>query len=73
MVLLPRTALFKGDGGIWQVFRIDENNKTERVDVVVGLTNDYEAEIESGLDSGDRVVIAPEAGLTSGTLVEFEK
>ena len=73
VTVVPRTALFRGDAGEWQVFRIDENNRTERADVTVGLTNDYEAEIETGLESGDRIVLAPDAALEAGTLVEFEK
>ncbi|MEW6356950.1 MAG: HlyD family efflux transporter periplasmic adaptor subunit [Planctomycetota bacterium] len=69
---IPRTALFRGSGGAWRAFVV-RGNRAELVDVQVGLTNDIEAEIASGLTAGDLVVIAPEAALTSGARVNYDK
>lgn len=67
-VIIPRTALFRGNGGIWQAFVI-RNGKTERISLETGLVNDQDAQITKGLQAGDQVVIAPESTLKSGTRV----
>jgi HlyD family secretion protein len=66
---VPRTALFRGQDGQWRSFKI-EAGRARRVTVGIGLMNDYQAEVLSGLEAGDRVVVAPESTLAAGTRVE---
>jgi len=63
---IPRTALFHGMKGQWQVYRV-VSGKARLADVQIGLMNDYEAEIVGGIEAGDEVVVAPESSITDGT------
>ena len=65
---VPRTALFRGVDGGWQLFRI-ENNRAKLTDVNVGLMNDFTAEITAGAKAGNTVIIAPESSISDGTRV----
>lgn len=67
---IPRTALFRSELGDWQVFVI-RNDKAELATVQIGLRNPYEVEVVSGLNEGDRVVVAPESALSAGQRVEI--
>jgi HlyD family secretion protein len=69
VLVAPRTALFRGDDGGWEVFRISSKGRAERVVVGVGLMNDRSAEIVSGLAAGERLIVAPESGLAEGDRV----
>ncbi len=71
-LIVPRTALIRGNGGKWQVFAV-KDGKAELTDVEVGLTNDHQAEITGGLKEREVVVIAPPSTLTSGTRVSYDK
>ena len=66
---VPRTALFRGDKGDWEAFRITPRGRAERVRLEIGLMNDYQAEVRAGLDLGDRVIVAPESSLEEGQRV----
>jgi len=68
-LVVPRSALFRSATGGWQVFVV-KAGVAELIDVEVGLTNDQHAEIVSGLDEGDRVILAPESTLESGAKVD---
>ncbi len=68
-VIIPRLALFRGPGGVWQVFVI-RNDKAMLVDVSLGLTNDEYVAIGEGIAPGDRVILAPPTSLGDGTNVE---
>ncbi|NOZ20518.1 MAG: HlyD family efflux transporter periplasmic adaptor subunit [Planctomycetes bacterium] len=70
-IIVPRTALFRGSQGQWQIFAV-RDGRIELIDVEVGLCNDQEVEITSGLSEGDLVVVSPDASLTSGTAVKCE-
>ncbi len=72
VLIVPRTALIRGDGGRWQVFAV-KDGKAELTGVEVGLANDRQAEIVAGLKEGDVVVIAPPSTLKSGVQVTYEK
>lgn len=65
---IRRTALFKGNDGKWKVFKIVDG-KARLSDVAVGLENDNEAQIISGLQKNDSVIDAPPASLTDGASV----
>jgi HlyD family secretion protein len=55
---LPRTALFRDKRGNWQVMVVEEGRTRLRT-VEVGLMNDDQAEILSGLTEYDRIVAKP--------------
>ena len=63
--LVPRTALFHGMNQQWQLYRVIDG-KALLTDVEVGLMNDYTAEIVSGVQIGETVIIAPESSLSNG-------
>lgn len=69
-LLIPRSALFRAADNAWQVFAV--RGGTARLQTVeVGLINDEQAEILSGLSEGEPVILAPESSLTDGTRVEI--
>ena len=68
VLVVPRTALFHGLDGQWQLFKIS-NGKAKLTDVEVGILNDFEAEIISGVNEGDRVIAAPESSINDGVRV----
>lgn len=55
-VVISKT-LVKTDGDRTYVTLLDENDTKKEVDVTVGITNATEAEILTGLNAGDRVVV----------------
>jgi HlyD family secretion protein len=67
-LVVPRSALFRGPDGAWQVFAV-RNRRAELQTVKVGLMNDEAAEIAEGLAEGETVVLSPETSLTPGTRV----
>ena len=69
-IIVPRTALFKGNDGKWKVYLIKEN-KAKLQNITVGLINDNEAEVVKGLNAGDEVILAPSNTLTDGTRVAY--
>ncbi len=68
VTLVPRTALFHGMEGSWQVYRM-VGSQARLTDVDVGLMNDYEAEVLSGLQVGETVIVAPESSISDGSRV----
>ena len=61
----PRSALFRGGDGRWQVFAIrDGRARLQNIDT--GLMNDEAVEIKSGLQAEELVVLAPETSLKEG-------
>ncbi|MGE0610435.1 MAG: efflux RND transporter periplasmic adaptor subunit [Pirellulales bacterium] len=67
-LLVPRSALFRGAGGAWQVFAV-RGGIARLAGVQVGLLNDELAEITKGLAEGETVVLAPETDLADGARV----
>ncbi|MCA9071399.1 MAG: efflux RND transporter periplasmic adaptor subunit, partial [Planctomycetaceae bacterium] len=67
-ISIPRSALFRGSQGNWQVFVV-RDGKAHRVEVEVGLLNDFRAEILKGVQADEQVIIAPEASLEDGEKV----
>ncbi len=68
-LLVPRSALFRGPDGRWQVY-VAAGNMAALRHVTVGLMNDAQAEIREGLNEGDRVILAPETTLRHGTRIQ---
>lgn len=71
-ITVPRSALFRGSQGGWQVFVV-RDQQARRVDVEVGLMNDFRAEILDGVQADEEVIIAPEANLEDGESVETHR
>ena len=67
-LVVPRSALFRAPDGGWQVFAATAG-RARLTPVEIGLMNDDQAEIKSGLAEGDLVVLAPESSLTEGARV----
>jgi HlyD family secretion protein len=68
-LVVPRSALFRGADGGWQVFVIREG-KAQLQPIEVGLLNDEEVEVQSGVTADELLVLAPETNLTDGTKVK---
>ena len=65
---VPRSALFR-DGADWAVF-VEQGNVALLRRVELGLQNDLEAEIASGLQVGDRIVVQPGDRVTDGARLQ---
>lgn len=65
----PRSALFRGGDGKWQVFAVSDRHARLQP-VETGLMNDETVEITSGLEPGELVVLAPETSLKDGMRVK---
>lgn len=68
-LVVPRSALFRRSDGDWLVYVVREG-RAASVTVTVGLSNDRQAEILTGVAEGDQVVRSPEAGLADGQRVK---
>ncbi|HEY2826986.1 MAG TPA: HlyD family efflux transporter periplasmic adaptor subunit [Pirellulales bacterium] len=68
VLVAPRSALFRGGDGKWQVFAVRDNHARLQ-GVETGLMNDETVEIKSGLEPGELVVLAPETSLKDGMRV----
>ena len=66
---LPRTCLFRGGGGDWNIMVI-RDGRTELRAVTVGLLNDDWAQIVNGLARDESVVARPSREITAGMRVE---
>ena len=67
---IPRSALFRGHAGDWQVFAVRDGH-AQLQNVEVGLMNDETVEIISGIEEGTPVVLAPETSLADGDKVSL--
>jgi HlyD family secretion protein len=65
---IPRSTLFRGGEGSWQVFVV-RGDRAARETVEVGLHNAHWAEVTGGLAEGERVIVAPESKLEAGARV----
>ena len=68
-LVVPRSALFRGPEGKWQLYAI-RGGKARLQDVEVGLINDEMVEITKGLKAGEQVILAPESNLEDGVRVK---
>ena len=70
VVLVPANALVR-EGEATAVF-VAEGDKAARRPVVVGLANEQQAELRSGVKAGEHVIIAGQAGLPDGATITEE-
>jgi HlyD family secretion protein len=68
-LVVPRAALFRSNQSGWQLYVV-RGGRAVLQPVEVGLMNDEQAEILSGLEADEPVVIAPESTLADGVRVE---
>jgi HlyD family secretion protein len=66
---VPRSALFRGGDGKWQLFAI-RDDRAHLQPIETGLMNDELAEITQGLAPNELVVLAPETSLKDGIAVK---
>jgi RND family efflux transporter MFP subunit len=66
----PKSAIFE-EGGHSHVWRLDAKQTLQKVRVEVVVTNDELARVESGLESGDRLVDKPTQTLREGEAVKI--
>jgi len=69
-VLVPKRALVYDNDQIF-VYRLGEERRVERIFIEARLTDKYNLEPLEGLDAGDQIVIAGQAGLKDGALVKL--
>lgn len=71
-IILPRSAIFI-DGGQTVVYRVTSNNDWEKVIVDLGAVTPQEAQVKSGIESGEVfLIVAPEESAIS-TAIESTK
>jgi HlyD family secretion protein len=68
-LVIPRSALFRGADGRWQVFVI-RDGKAALQPIEVGLMNDEQVEVQSGVVADELLVLAPETNLSDGAKVK---
>jgi HlyD family secretion protein len=68
-LVIPRSALCRGADGQWQVFVI-RDGVTRLQPIEVGLMNDEQVEVQSGVGVDELLVLAPETNLADGTKVK---
>jgi HlyD family secretion protein len=68
-LLIPRSALFRGARGDWQVFSV-RDGRARLQTIQVGLMNDRLVQVAAGLSEHDLVVLAPETNLQDQTRVK---
>ena len=66
--VVPRSALFRGPDGKWQMFVV-RDGKATLIGVDVGLMNDEQVEVVAGPKEGELVVLAPESTLVDGARI----
>jgi membrane fusion protein (multidrug efflux system) len=66
-VLVPRIALVSDKGE--DVVFVERNGVAERIAVEIGLSDDQKAEIVSGIEAGDRIVVKGQRSLQHGQAV----
>ena len=67
-VLVPKRALVYDNDQIF-VYRLGDEKRVERVFVQAHLTDKFHIEPLDGIQAGDRLVVAGQAGLKDGALV----
>ncbi len=71
-VIVPRSALFRGDDGGWRVFTV-RGGRARLTPITIGLVNDAQAQVVNGLDDAAVVVIAPGSDLHDGVRVSDDR
>jgi HlyD family secretion protein len=67
VVKVPTSSLFRHDGK-WAVFRVENERAVRRI-VDIGQRSGLEAEVLSGVQAGDRIIVYPSDQVTDGVRV----
>lgn len=67
-LVAPRSAVFRSPTGRWETFVVRAGRAVLQP-IEIGLLNDDSAEILSGVEAGEPVILAPEHGLADGDRV----
>jgi multidrug efflux pump subunit AcrA (membrane-fusion protein) len=70
VVLVPAVAIVR-EGEETAVF-VAEGDKATRRPVVIGLENEEQAELRSGVKPGEQVIVEGQAGLPDGATISVE-
>ncbi|QDT51263.1 Putative efflux system component YknX [Symmachiella dynata] len=68
-LIIPRSAIFRSTAGNWQAMVV-RDGKAQLVDLMIGLANDFEVEVLSGVNDNEPVILAPDSSLVDGQPVE---
>ena len=71
VITVPRAALFR-DGDRWAVFVAEDGEAVLRI-VEIGLANGFAAEITSGLEVGEQVVLQPSDRVSAGSRLQLRE
>jgi multidrug efflux pump subunit AcrA (membrane-fusion protein) len=71
-LVVPMQALSQS-GNSATVFVVDMNNRVQSRSVTIGLQGANEAEVLTGLNEGDRIVVSDRSGLKAGAEVRPQK
>ncbi len=71
-VVIPRTALFRGNKGDWNVFKI-VGGDCKLTPVEIGLKNDLAVQVLKGINPGDQLIVAPPTSLSDGDKVKLDE
>ena len=69
-LVVPLQAVSMGSGNQGTIFLVDHNNRLQERQITIGLQTANDAEVLSGLNDGDRVVVSDRSGLKAGTTVK---
>ncbi|AKH42114.1 HlyD family secretion protein [Altererythrobacter atlanticus] len=69
---LPIGAMFRGGDGEWRVF-VDDGGRAREREIVIGHLNDEFAEVLSGLDEGETVILNPGNALEDGDPISIRR
>lgn len=70
VLIIPSDAVMTSNGGNY-IFTVNGDNVTKKVDVTVGIDNGTIAEIVSGIQAGDRVVVKGQDYIEDGETVNI--
>ncbi len=71
-LVVPLQAVTQTANNQGTVFTVDPNNRVQSRTVTVGLQTATDAEVTSGLNQGDRVIVSDRSGLKPGTEVRAQ-
>jgi membrane fusion protein (multidrug efflux system) len=72
-IVIPAGALFQDDAGTFHVFTVGKDNRAHRVPVTIGIRNQEEVQLTSGVAPGDLVITSGGYALSDGLQVSVSQ